>query len=884
MAEGDGVESGGGRPAAGDLLTLQAFRVLRRLYRTLGGRPHPRSGEIDHVILSGLFDRRAYQGRAGRRFLTLRQAVLHYLTEGEARGLAPGAAFDPVFYRAANPDLAGLDTGLLTHYARHGQGDRRLPKLAFTVVEGQRPFVAGRPTLLIVTHEVSRTGAPILAWNLARQFGADHNVVTLVLDGNGDLMPWFVADSVAVVGPFQRNQRSGGLMRFVAAEIGRRFPLDFAIVNTIESLPVLTGLAAEGVPTVTLIHEIAGSMYTGGKFTEALQLSTQVVFDAELQRTAAHEDWPGITGRNQWIFHQGASDVPPEPPRPEDTPERRAARGKAFAATLRGPGDRPLVLGLGTVSMRKGVDLFVSCAQRVRAKRGPGAARFVWIGHSPKPHPEGHYVDWLADQIKRAGLGEDFAMVGAVDDLGPAYESAALVLSPSRLDPFPNIAMDAALAGVPVLCFENANGFADYLRADPRTRSLSIPYLDVECMAEAVVRLLDDAPARKAAGAALAERSARDFPMALYVERLAPVIASARAITAQEKADIALLAADPTFRADLWLDPFVSCSREEAIRRHVRKAASGQESNQYCRRPALGFVPQTYADHHPALDAAPFENPLAAWIRAGKPAGPWMRPVLIAGSAPPPGPAPGLRVALHLHLFYPDLAEDMLAALAVNTTPIDLFVSTDTAEKAAELEARCAGYARGRVTVAICPNRGRDLGPMLSRFADELQSYDVFGHMHGKRSLALTSVGLSTDLGVVWHEFLRQHLVGDRHPMADLILHRFAARPDLGLVFPDDPNLTGWSLDREIARDLAARMDPGMVLPRSIDFPVGSMFWARPQALAPLFGLRLAFDDYPPEPVPIDGTMLHALERLFPVIATHAGYAIETTHVPGILR
>ena len=32
-------------------------------------------------------------------------------------------------------------------------------------------------------------------------------------------------------------------------------------------------------------------------------------------------------------------------------------------------------------------------------------------------------------------------------------------------------------------------------------------------------------------------------------------------------------------------------------RLHVRKAASGQEADQYCRRPALGFVPQTYADH-----------------------------------------------------------------------------------------------------------------------------------------------------------------------------------------------------------------------------------------------------------------------------------------------
>ncbi len=173
---------------------------------------------------------------------------------------------------------------------------------------------------------------------------------------------------------------------------------------------------------------------------------------------------------------------------------------------------------------------------------------------------------------------------------------------------------------------------------------------------------------------------------------------------------------------------------------------------------------------------------------------------------------------------------------------------------------------------------------MLTRFADALQSYEVIGHLHGKRSLALTSVGLSTDLGVQWYEFLLQHLAGDQFPMMDLILDRFADRERLGLVFPEDPNLTGWSKDREIARDLARRMAPTMQIPQSIDFPIGTMFWARPAALKPLFDLKLGWDDYPEEPVPIDGTMLHALERLLPVIAEHEGFSIETTHVPGVTR
>ncbi len=419
-------------------------------------------------------------------------------------------------------------------------------------------------------------------------------------------------------------------------------------------------------------------------------------------------------------------------------------------------------------------------------------------------------MDWLGDQVKRSGLSDSIAFLDAVDDLDGAYAAADVVMISSRLDPFPNVAMDAALAGVPVICFAEANGFADYLAEDPRTASLSVPYLDTDAAGARIAELLRDRDLRASVGDALKERSRRDFPMERYMARLEPVIAEAKTITAQELRDEALLLADETFSPFLWLNPTELFTREEAVRLHVRKAASGQEANQYCRRPALGFVPQTYADHHPELDTSPYPNPLAHWIRAGKPEGPWTHPVLVPSADMPKGQGDQLRAALHIHLHYPELAEGLLAHLSVNTAKLDLFVSTTSDAKAADLRERFADWGRGAVVVETCPNRGRDIGPMLTRFADALQGYEVIGHLHGKRSLALTSVGLSTDLGVQWYEFLLQHLAGDQYPMMDLILDRFADRERLGLVFPEDPNLTGWSKDREIARALAKRMAPTM--------------------------------------------------------------------------
>ena len=44
------------------------------------------------------------------------------------------------------------------------------------------------------------------------------------------------------------------------------------------------------------------------------------------------------------------------------------------------------------------------------------------------------------------------------------------------------------------------------------------------------------------------------------------------------------------------------------------------------------------------------------------------------------------------------------------------------------------------------------------------------------------------------------------------------------------------------------------------------MFWMRDHVLARFVGLGLGWQDYPPEPIGKDGTILHALERLFGVV------------------
>ena len=54
--------------------------------------------------------------------------------------------------------------------------------------------------------------------------------------------------------------------------------------------------------------------------------------------------------------------------------------------------------------------------------------------------------------------------------------------------------------------------------------------------------------------------------------------------------------------------------------------------------------------------------------------------------------------------------------------------------------------------------------------------------------------------------------------------------------------------------------------------PLGTMFWFRTKAMKKLFDRKWEYNDFPKEPNNIDGTLLHAMERIYPFVIQDAGY------------
>jgi hypothetical protein len=225
-------------------------------------------------------------------------------------------------------------------------------------------------------------------------------------------------------------------------------------------------------------------------------------------------------------------------------------------------------------------------------------------------------------------------------------------------------------------------------------------------------------------------------------------------------------------------------------------------------------------------------------------------------------------VAVVLHAFHAELLPEFRVYLENIPFPADLFVTVDTEEKR-ELAAAClADWRKGSVELRVVPNRGRDVAPKLVGVAEVHDRYEYVLHLHTKSSSHEQRLA-------GWRGYLLETLLGSPEVVRG-VFEAFARAPRLGFLAPQHIDelrpWIRWGANHPQAEQLAARM--GFALPRDapLDFPSGSMFWARCAALRPLLDLRLTFDDFQPEEGQTDGTLAHAIERLYFLVCEQAGF------------
>ncbi len=275
----------------------------------------------------------------------------------------------------------------------------------------------------------------------------------------------------------------------------RRVGATALVVNTV-TIPtwLLTGWVT-GVPTVCHVHEAEdqGPRLVRTLLAAPLLFADRVVVNSRASLEALTRVLPRLRARARVVHNGVAGPVSPVPP----------ARQRVAA-------DPAVVVLVGRLSPRKGTDVALAAVATLR--RQGRDVRLVLAGTAFAGY------EWFVQELRERACAQD--LDGAVEFLGYAdrwsVSHADVVLVRPRAEPFGNVAVEAMLAGRPVVA-SRVQGLVEVVR-DEVDGHLVEPG-DAEQLALGIARVLDH-PARAGSMAERARRAAQ--------ERFAPRPAKSR--------------------------------------------------------------------------------------------------------------------------------------------------------------------------------------------------------------------------------------------------------------------------------------------------------------------------------------------------------------------
>jgi glycosyltransferase involved in cell wall biosynthesis len=370
------------------------------------------------------------------------------------------------------------------------------------------PSSATATRLLAVSHEATRTGAPMVLLRLLQWLRANREVEIEVLLLRGGPL----ADDFAEVGTVHRAHAFGfesvpekvekrlvkhGLgpmaerarLARLRAEVRDLRGYDVLYCNSMSSSVALRVLPELPPTVLTHVHELDSAV---ARWLEPTDRA------AMINRSDAFVVAADCVGRNLVENHRVD---PARVHRCYEFVDRPVADPDlvASARDRLGIGPDELVVGAaGTADWRKGADLFLQVAARVR-RAAPGLpVRFVWVGRVMEHEGAAHRHD-----VEAASLDDLVTFVGEVPDPASYVSQVDVFCLTSREDPFPLVCLEAGALGVPVVTFDNGGMVELASAGDGEPLLAAVPYMDVEAMADAVITLLRDRDGARRAGARL---------------------------------------------------------------------------------------------------------------------------------------------------------------------------------------------------------------------------------------------------------------------------------------------------------------------------------------------------------------------------------------------
>lgn len=303
----------------------------------------------------------------------------------------------------------------------------------------------------------------------------------------------------SLLSPLGLAKLGGATLRALPAMSRLLRGADVVYVNTVTVPLWLAAAAVRRVPALGHVHEVEEEAAKPLQWAllGPLLLSGSVLVNSESAARWVGRTVPALTDRVQVVYNGVPGPFEPAP--------------------LRESLDGPVRLALvGRLSPRKGSDVAVE-AVKLLAERGYDV-RLLLVGAVFPGY------EWYEQELRDAAGGSPAVeFFGFREDVWPSLAEADIALVPSRMEPFGNVAVEAMLAGRPVVA-SRVQGLAEIL-ADPAHGVLVEPE-DPAALADAIATLIKDWPASRAMAARARESALARFAPSRYRRDVAAAVAS----------------------------------------------------------------------------------------------------------------------------------------------------------------------------------------------------------------------------------------------------------------------------------------------------------------------------------------------------------------------
>ncbi|WP_340536686.1 glycosyltransferase family 4 protein [Nocardioides sp. GXZ039] len=379
-----------------------------------------------------------------------------------------------------------------------------------------------RPTSTVVMghHTPDVYGSDLqLLESVSALVDAGHRVV-VTLPGEGPLTPLLRERGAEIRTIEVPVLRKSALTPFgligLAAQMLRRLPAMVRLlrreraaavyVNTVTVPLWLVAARIARRPVLCHVHEAqdAGPRLLRAALAAPLLLADRVLVNSLASRRALADALPRAV-RHATVVYNGVCGPPADEPADEPAGGSEARSGQGS------PADR--IVMVGRLSPRKGTDVLVAALARL-----VGEGRDVALDLAGTAFPG---YEWFEEELRTRAAADDLrgrvVFHGYLNPVWDLLAAGAVVVVPSRLEPFGNTAVEAQLAGRPVVV-AGVQGLTEIV-TDGET-GLVVPPEDDAALAAAIGRVLDD-PALAVRLAAAGRRSAQErFGTAAYRARI----------------------------------------------------------------------------------------------------------------------------------------------------------------------------------------------------------------------------------------------------------------------------------------------------------------------------------------------------------------------------